>query len=290
MDDFRERTGTTAQIGVNHFCRDERKWMRSLIRIKKSMRFISAAHTDIGKRRKINQDAYLIDDVNHFYIVADGMGGHAAGEIAARESVEAVHDMVVRGRETIEKFLEQAKGPRPQSRELCRLLESAVQSATYLVYGMAEQSPNWHGMGTTVSAILMVGEYAATAQVGDTRIYRLRKGEAVQLTEDHTLVNWQIREGVITPEEAKYSPHKNVITRAVGNKDYVQVDTQLVSVRPLDKFLICSDGLHTYVGREELVGILENTPEEACKTLVDMANARGGKDNITAVIVHALKS
>jgi protein phosphatase len=252
------------------------------------MKFISAAKTDLGRRRKVNQDAYLIDDVAHFYIVADGMGGHAAGEVAARESVEAVHDMVVRGRDIIERFAEQAKSRKPQSREICRLLESAVQSATYLVYGMAEQSPNWHGMGTTVSAMLVVGNYAATAQVGDTRIYRRREGEIVQLTEDHTLVNWQIREGVITPEEAKYSPHKNVITRAVGNKDYVQVDTQIVSVRAGDIFLICSDGLHTYLGREELSPILAKPPEDACDVLIDLANTRGGKDNITALIVQVL--
>lgn len=253
------------------------------------MRFISAAKSDVGRRRKVNQDAFLIDEIKNFYIVADGMGGHAAGEVAAREAVEAIHDMVVRGRESIERFVEQAKGPRPQSRDICRLLESAVQSATYLVYGMAEQSPNWHGMGTTVSAILMAGNFAATAQVGDTRIYRIRGGDAVQLTEDHTLVNWQIREGVITPEEAKYSPHKNVITRAVGNKDYVQVDTQIVSVRPGDKFLICSDGLHTYVGREELLNVLEKSPAQACETLVEMANTRGGKDNITALVIYSLE-
>ncbi len=250
------------------------------------MRLVSCGKSDIGKRRKVNQDAFMCDDDLGLYIVADGMGGHAAGEVAARESVEVVHDMVVRGRDIIDSFREH-QVTRESSRAICRLLESAVQSATYMVYGMAEQKPNYQGMGTTVSVLLLVGAYGITAQVGDTRIYCIRKGDAIQLTEDHTLINWQIREGVITPEEAARSPHKNVITRAVGNKDYVQVDTQIISVKVGDRFLICSDGLHGYVERSEIAPLfVEGDLAKACQSLVDLANQRGGKDNITAVSVE----
>jgi len=110
----------------------------------------------------------------------------------------------------------------------------------------------------------------------------------IQLTEDHTLVNWQLREGLITPEEAQYSPHKNIITRAVGNKDYVQVDTQIIPVSSGDYFLICSDGLHGYLSSQEIPDVLEKTPEETCELLVDLANERGGKDNITVIALEVL--
>ena len=219
------------------------------------------------------------------YVVADGMGGHAAGEIAAREAVEATYDMVMSNKNTIERF-RQNPISEETSREICRLLESAIQSATYMVFGMAEQSPDYQGMGTTFSALLLVGAYAVTAQVGDTRVYCIRDGEVIQLTEDHTLINWQIREGIITPEEARYSPNKNVITRAVGNKDYVEVDTQIVSTSVGDTFLLCSDGLHGYLKRHEIPDIIKFGPEAACDQFIDLANRRGGKDNITAVVVE----
>lgn len=249
------------------------------------MRFVSAGKSDIGRVRKVNQDAFLCDEALGLFIVADGMGGHAAGEIAAQEAVTAIHDMVARGRETVREFLANP-ATKESTQAICRLLESAVQSATYLVFGMAEQKPACQGMGTTVSALLLAGAYGVTAQVGDTRIYCVRDGEAIQLTEDHTLVNWQIREGMLTPDEAARSPHRNVITRAVGNHDYVQVDTQVLPVRPGDRFLICSDGLHGYVKRNEIAEVFEGDLPTACERLVEMANARGGRDNITAVAIE----
>ena len=244
----------------------------------------SYGKTDVGMKRKVNQDAFLCDDELGFYIVADGMGGHAAGEVAARETVEAVHDMMVRGRETIRVFRDQPIS-RESSHSICRLIESAIQSATYLVFGMAQQAPGYQGMGTTVSALLITGAYGITAQVGDSRIYCVRGEDAIQLTEDHTLINWQIREGVITPEEAKTSPHRNVITRAVGNKDYVQVDTQVISVSVGDQFLLCSDGLHGYLPSHEIAPVFVDDLKTVCNNLVQTANDRGGKDNITAVAV-----
>lgn len=249
------------------------------------MRLISSAKSHIGRRRKINQDAFYLDDELGFYVVADGMGGHAAGEVAAREAVEATHDMIAQNRNVIQRF-----GTDPtaeeNARDIRRLMESSIQSATYMVFGIAEQSPDCHGMGTTVSALLIVGDHAVTAQVGDTRVYRVRQGQATQITQDHTLTNWQIQEGIITPEEARFSPHKNVITRAVGNKDYVNVDTQIFSVAPGDRFLLCSDGLHGYLKPEEIPDTLDFGAEHACTAFVELANLRGGKDNITALVVE----
>jgi serine/threonine protein phosphatase PrpC len=251
------------------------------------MRLRACGKTHVGMRRKVNQDAFLIDEELGFFIVADGMGGHAGGEIASQETVDAVHDMIVRNRGQIEDF---AGKPISQesSHAICRLLESSVQSATYMVYGMAEQSPAHQGMGTTVSAMLIAGAFAITAQVGDSRIYCVRDGETLQLTEDHTLVNWQIREGVITREQAEHAPYKNIITRAVGSKDYVDVDTQILSVRVNDQFLLCSDGLHGYLERDEISEIFAGDFDAICGRMIDLANDRGGKDNITSVAVTIL--
>ena len=134
-------------------------------------------------------------------------------------------------------------------------MESAVQAATYFVYSIAEIDRDKSGMGTTISALLVLGDYAVTAQVGDSRIYRVHDGIVEQLTEDHTLIAWQLKQGLITPQEALKSPHENVITRAVGNREYVQVDTRLVPLKG-DRFLLCSDGLHGYLRERDIPPIV----------------------------------
>ena len=128
--------------------------------------------------------------------------------------------------------------------------------------------------------------HAVVAQVGDSRIYLVREGSVYQLTEDHTLVAWQVKQGIISEAEAELSPHKNVITRAVGSRDYVQVDTQTVEIGPGDRFLLCSDGLHGYLQDEEIVPFLTLGPDLAVNKLIDLANQRGGRDNITSVVVE----
>jgi protein phosphatase len=247
----------------------------------------SFAVTDVGRKRKNNEDAFLRDEELNLYVVADGMGGYDAGEVASAEAVESIYVMIRRNKAQIDSFISNPN--RDSARQLKRLLESAVQSACYMIFAMAEMQPERQGMGTTLSALLLAGNFGATAQVGDSRVYCVREGAAIQLTEDHTLVNWQVREGIITPEQALTSPHRNVITRAVGNKDFVQVDTQIFQVRPGDLFLLCSDGLHGYLDDEEIPYILGFGIEEAGRKFVELASNRGGKDNITAVIVEAYK-
>jgi serine/threonine protein phosphatase PrpC len=238
---------------------------------------VSFAGTDVGRRRKNNEDAFLVDDVLGLWVVADGMGGQAAGEVASQQAVETVHEMVISG-------LRRNAGKGAE-----RVLESAIQAATYMVFGLAEMDRTKVGMGTTVSAALVQPEQLLLAQVGDSRIYRVRNGEAIQLTEDHTLINWQIQNGIITAEEAKTSKQKNVITRAVGNRDYVQVDILSCDVRPGDTFVLCSDGLYAYVLTEELPDLVAPGGHDAVSALIRLANDRGGKDNITAVVVHAFE-
>ena len=155
-----------------------------------------------------------------------------------------------------------------------------------MVYGLSEADPERKGMGTTMSALLIRGAHAVTAQVGDSRIYRVRDAVAEQITEDHTLVAWQIKKGLITEEEAQHSRQKNVITRAVGSREYVQVDTSGHVLRAGDSFLLCSDGLHGYVAVEEVADLTALGPDKAVQRAIDVANERGGRDNITSIVVE----
>jgi serine/threonine protein phosphatase PrpC len=237
--------------------------------------------SDIGRRRKTNEDAYLCDDELGLWIVADGMGGHAAGEVASHEACEAIWGMVKRGAPLL--F---SSPPEGRDQRAVRLLEGAVQSATYMVYAMAELDSGKAGMGTTISAMLRSGPRVLTAQVGDSRIYRVRDGQAEQLTEDHTLVAWQIKQGLITEQDARTSKQRNVITRAVGNRDYVQVDITWVDIEIGDVFLLCSDGLHGYLELDEVAGIAATGGDLGVHRFLELANSRGGRDNITAVVVE----
>jgi serine/threonine protein phosphatase PrpC len=238
--------------------------------------------SDVGRRRQANEDAYLCDDALGLWIVADGMGGHAAGEVASQEAVDTIYGMVKRGKQ----LRDDSRDSDAVLRGAVRLLEGSVQAATYMIYAMSELDSRKSGMGTTISAMMSMGDIMITAQVGDSRIYRVRGDEARQLTEDHTLINWQLKQGIITEEEAKHSKHKNVITRAVGNRDYVQVDTSMVEMAAGDKFLVCSDGLHGYLRTEEIPSLIAEGGQSSVKRFIDLANSRGGKDNITAVIVE----
>ena len=240
--------------------------------------------TDLGRKRATNEDALFLDDELGLYIVADGMGGHAAGEVASREAVDTLYGMVKRGIGDLHELVDPLSPV--DSRAACRLMESAVQAATYFVFSIAEIDRDKSGMGTTISALLILGDYGVTAQVGDSRIYKVDDASSEQLTEDHTLIAWQLKQGLITPQEAARSPHKNVITRAVGNREYVQVDTRCVPLLPGTRLLLCSDGLHGYVNDEDIPGIVSMGGTEAVKRFIDLANERGGKDNITAILVE----
>lgn len=248
-----------------------------------SFQLRSYGGSDVGRRRKVNEDAYLCDDQLGLWVVADGMGGHAAGEVASREAVDTIFGMVKRGKAALNLDLEFSE---ERARAACRLLEGAVQAATYMIFAMAELDAEKAGMGTTISAMMCFGTRLALAQVGDSRIYRVRGGEVSQLTEDHTLIAWQLKQGLITLEEAKTSKHRNVITRAVGNRDYVQVDTLVVEIELGDTYLLCSDGLHGYLRLEEIPDLTSPGGRWSVQRFIDLANSRGGRDNITAVLVE----
>jgi len=248
--------------------------------------------SDRGHRRPHNEDAFAIDDTLGLYVVADGVGGHAKGEVASQESVEQVVGFVRQGRAQLDAL--RGDPSRSQHREVVRrLLESAVQNACYMVYGLAELDPAQKGMSTTISALLLVAGRAFVAQVGDSRVYRVRAGAAQQLTEDHTLLNYKLKQGLISEAEARTMKGKNVITRAVGHKDYVEVDTRDLDSQRGDVYVLCSDGITDVVRSAEIGTFVDvmararalDGPYRIAKALVSLANARGGKDNATAVVV-----
>jgi protein phosphatase len=245
----------------------------------------SIGSTDPGLKRKLNEDWFLRDDDLGLYVVADGVGGHAKGEVASEEATDQILSFVRQERAAIDRVRADPSAPNRQAAR--RVLESAVQSACYMVFGLAELDPDQKGMSTTISTLLMAGDRAFTAQVGDSRIYRLRDGRGAQLTEDHTLVNYKLKQGIISEQEARTMKGKNVITRAVGHKDYVEVDTNELDVRAGDRYLLCSDGLHGYLSDGELEQVMADGDEnEAAERFIKLAIGRGGKDNVTVVIVY----
>jgi protein phosphatase len=247
------------------------------------MKVTAIGKTDVGQKRDHNEDALLLDDDLCLYAVADGVGGHAKGEVASKEALEQLQIWIMRHRQMLADF---AADPRNKKLPaLRRMLESAIQSACYMVHSMAEFEPAQKGMSTTMSALLLVGPLALIGQVGDSRVYLFRQNRALQITEDHTLINYKLKRGLITPKEAMRARGKNVITRAVGHLDYVQADVFDMEVELGDAFMLCSDGLHGYLRPGEVRKLMAEPMERGAQKFIDLANDRGGKDNITVVMV-----
>jgi serine/threonine protein phosphatase PrpC/CRP-like cAMP-binding protein len=241
----------------------------------------SWARTDVGKKRKHNEDALLADDALGLYVVADGMGGHAAGEVASAQAVESIRAALAPNRSILERYAAQ---PSVEAREsIASLMETAVQKACADVFYLSQADADRGGMGTTVVAMLVVGKNAVIGHVGDSRVYLYRKGRAHQLTEDHTIVQEQLKRGLITRAELATAENRNVITRAVGIQASVPVDTLVTDLLPGDLFLLCSDGLHGYLQDDELPALFGQEKDKLVDLLVDLALQRGGRDNITAV-------
>jgi serine/threonine protein phosphatase PrpC len=253
------------------------------------VKLTSVARSDVGRKRQINEDAFFRDDERGFYVVADGVGGHNKGEIASREAVEQLTMWIYGAARDLDRLVDRVvAGDSECVWEIRRLLESGVKNACYMVFGMAELDPEKKGMSTTLSAMLVRANLAFAVHVGDSRVYRVRKQNVLQLTEDHTLINYKVKHGMMTKQEAEKAAGKNVITRAVGHKDYVQVDTADIDTAVGDRFLLCSDGLHGYFNSDKDVSDLcsDGELEECAEAAVAMANQRGGKDNITAVVIE----
>ncbi len=240
--------------------------------------------TDVGRKRQHNEDSMLVDPTLGLYIVADGMGGHAAGEVASAKAAEVVKQVVSQHQHTLKEL---GRDPNQENRtSAAALIENAIQRACAEIYRVASADNSKRGMGTTFVCLAMSGNKGVIGHVGDSRVYLVRQGQCHRLTEDHTLVSAQLKAGTITREQAATSQYRNVITRAVGIQESVQVDTLIVDVLPGDAFVLCSDGLHGYLQDEEVAPLAAAVPpRDLPKRFIDLANERGGKDNITAVVV-----
>ncbi len=247
-----------------------------------NIRFFAA--TDVGRIREHNEDNFLIDKKLALFIVADGMGGHAAGEVASALAVRIIHEELKKEHEAISTAAADIRG----SKQIMLLLEQAVQRSCARIHEEAKADPQKRGMGTTLSALLIAGSYGFIAHVGDSRIYLYRDGRVQQVTEDHTVYNELVKRGKLTRDQIEKVAQKNAITRAVGVYERVEVDTLFIEVLPGDQFLLASDGLHGYIAHTaELEPYFEDDDgNTAAKGLIDLANRKGGKDNITAVIVR----
>jgi len=243
------------------------------------------AATDVGKVRDHNEDNFLIDKNLNLFIVADGMGGHAAGEVASAMAVKEVRDVVHQNKDLLERF--EGGDPAVARKDVLNLLEHAIQSTCHSINLAATLDKQKKGMGTTLSVLLVMGNRGFIAHVGDSRIYLLRQSQVVQLTEDHSLINELIKRGKLTREQAETSPYKNAVTRAVGVYESVEVDTLDFDVLPGDQFLIASDGLTGYLKDNEIPPLLTHEEvKEVPGLFINLANERGGKDNITNIVVR----
>lgn len=250
-----------------------------------SIRFFAA--TDVGKVRDHNEDNFLVDKKLALFMVADGMGGHAAGEVASAIAVRTVHEELKKEKDLINDYVTGATGAaKVTDKDIITLLEHAVQRACSKIHEEAQNDNEKRGMGTTLSSIIVLGHQAFISHVGDSRIYMMRDGNAHQVTEDHTVYNELIKRGKLSREQIEKVAHKNAITRAVGVYERVEVDTLMIELLPGDTFVLASDGLTGYLeSPQELSEHLTQGGDQAAKTLVDLANERGGKDNITVIIV-----
>ncbi|HWR61364.1 MAG TPA: Stp1/IreP family PP2C-type Ser/Thr phosphatase [Clostridia bacterium] len=246
----------------------------------------SVGRTDIGLVRKVNEDSFLcekLEDVenSYLYIVADGMGGHNAGEIA---SSMAVQEVALHIKENIEML-------RHDEAEILDLIRNSMLHANDKVYKTSIMKSNCLGMGTTLSMVLIKDGTAYIGHVGDSRIYLIREKQIKRLTEDHSLVAELVKLGSIKPEEADSHPQKNVITRALGTEYNLDPDVFRESIQGGDIILICSDGLTNAVREENMLHIVVDSADlnEACGLLIDKAKENGGFDNITAVVIQMCK-
>lgn len=231
--------------------------------------------TDIGKVREINQDCFAVDTDRGVYLVADGMGGHAAGEKASLTAVEIITDRLSNGTG------DYVNG------QLVDAIQNAIQEANREIINASMEDSALRGMGTTATLVVTRDNQIYVGHVGDSRAYLVRNRRIDQITDDHSIVAQLVRARAITPQEAARHPYRNVITRCLGMQADVEADTQQRELKPGDRLLICSDGLSGLVSDDEMLQYVVSSqdPQVTCQELINLANDRGGTDNITVVLI-----
>jgi protein phosphatase len=252
----------------------------------KPLRIEVAGQTDIGRKRSHNEDSFAIFSELGIYIVADGMGGHSSGEVASRMAVETMREFfnatAIDPERTWPYKMDRSKGY-----EENRLI-TGVMLSNLSIFEAAQKNAKQRGMGTTLVTLFAVEDGIYIAHVGDSRVYRIREGRMEQLTEDHSLLNDYKKMKRLSPEEIDAFPHKNVIVRALGMKDTVKVDTRFELPRAGDTLLLCTDGLAGPVSDDDMLAIIESSPDlpTATQRLIRAANDAGGPDNITCLLAR----
>lgn len=239
------------------------------------MRLIPYALSDVGRKRQHNEDSYLVAPHLSLFAVADGMGGHRAGEKASRLAVEKLRDSLVPPRRLAGKD------------EVLSHLQKAMFITGAAIFDAAQSDPDLAGMGTTLTSVLVHSQRAYVAHVGDSRCYLYRDGKISQITTDHSWVAEQVKAGLLTEQEARESRFRHIITRSVGFEREVQVDGTICPVQSGDCLILCSDGLSNYLEEDDFAEVMSRQLySDAPRILIDLANARGGDDNITVVLIH----
>jgi serine/threonine protein phosphatase PrpC len=249
------------------------------------MNIAFSARTDVGRVREQNEDNFLVDRKLQLYVVCDGMGGHQSGEVASATAVNVVRETLLEHRDLLDAYARLSGAI--EDDDIRALLVQAVQHASNRIYERGMLNPEQRGMGTTCSLLLIVGMRGFIAHVGDSRIYRWRGGQAELLTEDHSLYNAMVQSGADMGEMASVANLKNAVTRAVGVQQSVEVDTRVIRLEPTDRFLLCSDGLSGYLEEGDLERLFSGSDlDEVTDRSIALANERGGKDNITSVLLE----
>jgi PPM family protein phosphatase len=253
------------------------------------MKIRYAAKTDVGMKRTHNEDYFSLIEDEQLFLVADGMGGHASGEVASKMAAETIGEFYQRTRED-----EDATWPYKMDRSLSYIenrLVCAVKLANLRIFEMSCRDIRYKGMGTTLVSVLVCGDKIYVGHVGDSRVYRLRENGIQQLTRDHSLLeDYKEAKPDMTEEEERNFPHKNVITRALGMRETVQVDIRGHQIKSGDIYILCSDGLSGMVPDQQILEVVGNAKslERAVAELVDAANRQGGTDNITTLLLQCI--
>jgi serine/threonine protein phosphatase PrpC len=254
---------------------------------RENMKVRFAAASDMGRVRKNNEDSFLADPILGIFAVADGMGGHASGEVASRLAIESLKEFIAKSGQEKETTLSEDSTAVLSSP--AKLMVNGIRLANQKIYKASQENREYKGMGTTLVSVYFSASAPIAAHVGDSRLYLLRGQTIQQITEDHSWVWEQYKQGLIDKEALSSSPHKNIVTRALGIQPTVDVDIQELEVQPGDCLLLCSDGLSDLMRDEEMLATVSRNAGDlngACNSLIHLANFRGGKDNITVVLIQ----
>jgi PPM family protein phosphatase len=252
-----------------------------------AVQIVSSGLSDVGRVRTNNEDSFRIVEALNLFILSDGMGGEAHGEVASAMAVDVINRYCESDKEDSgATVLDEAPSSNISSRT--RRLKGAVAQANFQIFQAAQKNPEQRGMGATITALWLKDTLLSIAHVGDSRAYLLRNGNLQQLTNDHSLVAEQVRRGLITPQQAEESEMQSVLLRALGAHPEVEIDTDEVEIIPRDVLLLCSDGLTRMVTEPEIAGALqaEMVPSAAAERLIALANENGGIDNVTVIVVR----